>query len=328
MIYIGYLICAIIIVWLSNKASVYVDLLDKKTSLSGAFIGGVMLSAVTSLPELFTSLSSTVWLDKPGLCLGNILGSNLFNLLTIAVFILIFFKGFSKAKISKAHIKSSIIIILIYIFMMFNLQGKIPLEIATINVVSIIIIALYIIGVKSMASDEFQVDSDDEITDLTVKQISIRFTLASIGIIAVSIIITKITDIIADESHLNLGAGIAGALFLGIATSLPELSSTFSLFRLKNYNIAIGNIIGSNLFNFTILSVADVFYLKSGTNGAVNGRIFDFISNAADPKNVNLLLFGAVAMLSMLAILKIKNKALQIICPLIIIGCYVAFLVV
>ncbi len=328
MIYIGYLICAVIIVWLSNKASVYVDLLDKKTSLSGAFIGGVMLSAVTSLPELFTSLSSTVWLDKPGLCLGNILGSNLFNLLTIAVLILIFYKGFSTAKIAKSHIKSSIFIILIYAFMMFNLQGKIPLEIATVNVISIIIIALYIFGVKSMAADDFQVDSDDEITELSVKQIAIRFVLASIGIIAISIIITKVTDIIADENHLNLGAGIAGALFLGIATSLPELSSTFSLFRLKNYNIAIGNIIGSNLFNFTILSVADVFYLKSGKSGAVNGRIYDFISNFADPKNVNLLIFGAISMLSMLLLLKFKNKFLQIICPLIIIGCYVAFLVV
>ena len=137
MIYILYIICAIIIVLLSNKASVYVDLLDKKTSLSGAFIGGVMLSAVTSLPELFTSLTSTVWLDKPGLCLGNILGSNLFNLLILAVLILIFFKGFSTAKVAKSHIIVSVSIILIYLFMMLNLQNSFPLEFLTINVTSL-----------------------------------------------------------------------------------------------------------------------------------------------------------------------------------------------
>ena len=51
MIYLIYLALAIAVVLLSIKASVYVDLLDKNTKLSGAFIGGVLLSAVTSLPD-------------------------------------------------------------------------------------------------------------------------------------------------------------------------------------------------------------------------------------------------------------------------------------
>lgn len=80
MIYLLYLLVAAGVVLFSVKASEYVDLLDKKTSLSGAFIGGIMLSAVTSLPELFTSISATVLIHQPGLCLGNILGSDLFNM--------------------------------------------------------------------------------------------------------------------------------------------------------------------------------------------------------------------------------------------------------
>ena len=52
MIYLIYLALAAAVVLLSIKASIYVDLLDKNTKLSGAFIGGVLLSAVTSLPEL------------------------------------------------------------------------------------------------------------------------------------------------------------------------------------------------------------------------------------------------------------------------------------
>ena len=75
MIFVIYAIIAAAVTFLSVKAADYVDLIDKKTSLSGAFIGGILLSAVTSLPELFTSLSSTLLLDEPGLCLGNILGS-------------------------------------------------------------------------------------------------------------------------------------------------------------------------------------------------------------------------------------------------------------
>ncbi|MGL5313577.1 MAG: sodium:calcium antiporter, partial [Peptostreptococcaceae bacterium] len=80
MIYLSYAIVATIVVFLSIKAAKYVDLIDKTTSLSGAFIGGILLSAVTSLPELLTTISATAWLDSPGLSVGNILGSNLFNL--------------------------------------------------------------------------------------------------------------------------------------------------------------------------------------------------------------------------------------------------------
>ena len=54
MLYLEYIVLAALVVFLSVRLSYYVDCLDKKTSLSGAFIGGVMLAAVTSLPELFS----------------------------------------------------------------------------------------------------------------------------------------------------------------------------------------------------------------------------------------------------------------------------------
>ena len=108
MIYLIYLVLAAIVVFLSIKASVYIDQIDKNTELSGAFIGGVLLSAVTSLPELFTTISSTVWLNNPGLSLGNILGSNLFNTTIIAVMILFGLNSFKVAKISKSILQRHI----------------------------------------------------------------------------------------------------------------------------------------------------------------------------------------------------------------------------
>ena len=55
MIYALYVVLLVAVVYLSMKLGDFVDLLDKKTNISGAFIGEVMLAAVTSLPELFTS---------------------------------------------------------------------------------------------------------------------------------------------------------------------------------------------------------------------------------------------------------------------------------
>ena len=80
MIYLVYLILAIAVVGLAIRLSYYVDVMDRKTNLSGAFIGGVLLAAVTSLPELFTALTAVLALNKPQLVAGDILGSNIFNL--------------------------------------------------------------------------------------------------------------------------------------------------------------------------------------------------------------------------------------------------------
>jgi cation:H+ antiporter len=319
MIYAAYLVVAVAVVLLSIKASEYVDLLDKKTKLSGAFIGGVMLSAVTSLPELFTSLSSTVFLDKPGLCMGNILGSDLFNVTALCVVILVGMKGFSGAGIAKSHALVNLSVCMVYAVLLLNKLGVLDVQLFHVNIITLIIIVLYIWGVRSMSSDDGGAESAEEEEnykgkDLPVKTIVIRFIAVSICIVAFSILITYITDAISVK--LNLGAGLAGALFLGIATSLPELSSTIALFRIKNYNIAIGNIVGSNIFNFIIIALADLVYLKGG--------VYDY----SDPKTVDLLLLGAIAMPMMQILLKFKNKATQIICPICVVACYAAFLLI
>lgn len=316
MIYAVYIAVAAVVVLLSIKASEYVDLLDKKTKLSGAFIGGVMLSAVTSLPELFTSLSATVFLDKPGLCMGNILGSDLFNVAALCVVILVGIRGFSQARIAKSHVFVNLSVCMVYAVLILNKIDVLNVQLFHVNIITFIIIVLYIWGVKNMSGDESgeELPEEEEYKgkELAVKSIVIRFILVSIGIVASSILITYITDEISVK--LNLGAGLAGALFLGIATSLPELSSTIALFKMKNHNIAIGNIVGSNIFNFIIIALTDMIYLKGG--------VYDY----SDPKTVDLLILGAIAMPVLLILLRHKNKATQIICPICIVACYAAFL--
>ena len=93
MLYLIYIVTVVAVVWFSILASRYIDMIDRSTRLSGAFLGGVLLSAITSLPELFTSISATVLIDNPSLCIGNILGSNLFNFGMLAMVILFFLRS-------------------------------------------------------------------------------------------------------------------------------------------------------------------------------------------------------------------------------------------
>ena len=64
LLFTEYILLAIGVIIISIYLSKYVDALDKKTKLSGAFIGGIMLAAVTSLPELFTSITAVVFLNQ------------------------------------------------------------------------------------------------------------------------------------------------------------------------------------------------------------------------------------------------------------------------
>lgn len=311
MIYLLYLLVAAGVVLFSVKASDYVDLLDKKTSLSGAFIGGIMLSAVTSLPELFTSISSTVLIHQPGLCLGNILGSDLFNMAMLSFFLLVFARTFREGKLSASHRVVTVFVFVCYLVMILNWLGILRIQFLSISLSSVIIVVMYILSIRYMSAEDSE-DSDEEDTSpLTVPQIAVRFVLVSIGIVVLSIAITYITDAISIRLHL--GQGMAGALFLGIATSLPEASSTVALLRMKNVDIAFGNIVGSNIFNFIIMAVVDILY---------RGSVYDF----SDPQTVVLMLCGAAALPLMWIMMKFRNKATQIICPLGIIACYAAFL--
>ncbi|WP_409968105.1 cation transporter [Bengtsoniella intestinalis] len=309
-----YLLVATCLVLLSDKASVYVDLLDKKTTLSGAFIGGVMLSAVTSLPELFTSISSALLLDKPGLAMGNILGSNLFNLVILSILVPLFLTTFTKVNIAKSHFMVGLFTWLIFGALALNYTGILDLSLASISLTSVVIIVLYVCGIRCLSQEESSFEDGDDQNPLTVQQVLLRFVVVAVGIVTLSICITYLTDDIA--TTFNLGNGLAGALFLGIATSLPELASSIVLFRMGNYNIAIGNIIGSCIFNFMILGFTDVLYLGHG--------IYDF----SDPKTINLLFFGAIATPLFLLMTRYNKKSVCIATSVGIIACYLAFLVV
>ncbi len=315
MIYLVYLALAIAVVLLAVRLSYYVDVLDRKTNLSGAFIGGVMLAAVTSLPELFTALTAVIALDRPQLVQGDIFGSNVFNLCVIGVLILFTYQNYRRSSLSKTH-KSTIIYSLIMYALAFIGMLK-PMEISlgvlNVNLMSILILVVYGINVLFMKNDESAENENEDNCHLSVIQVVIRFILYSVSLVCVSILLTHVTDQVAEE--LNLGATAAGAIFLGIATSLPELSASINLVRMKNYNASFGNIVGSNLFNFTILCFADLVYSK--------GSIF-----ISEPQALNLLGFGALS--SLLAYLLIrfkKSKWLVILSCILILASYVLSIV-
>ena len=258
-----YFLVAAIVVFLSIKLSNFVDLLDKKTKISGAFLGGILLAAVTSLPELFTSLTATLLLSNNKLVVGNILGSDIFNITLFVIIYIFFFKKLTESKVSKAHLWSMLFIGLMYASItlaafVFNFNKILW---GWFNPVSILIVVIYVFSIIKTPKIE---EAEEKTTDskLTVKQIVFWFVICSILLIGASIGITYLTDWVVN--NFNMGATFGGALFLGVATSLPEMTATITLSRKKNFNAAYGNILGSCVFNFIILALADLLSFRAG----------------------------------------------------------------
>lgn len=295
LVFAFYFLFSAALVYFSIKCADYVDLLDKKTSMSGAFIGGVILAAVTSLPELVTSISSIYAVQNPGLIIGNVLGSNLFNLCIFGALTALSVKTFAKCKIGKAHLATIACTIVADILMVLTLlldpaYTRIPyLE---INGASLMILIIYFISLRYLSNDDTQNEEDDT-SPLTVKQIAIRFVLMALGLVGMSVMVTYFADQLQEK--LQLGASIAGAVFLGVTTSLPELTSSITLVRRRNFNAMVGNVVGSNMFNFTIFSIADF----------IAGKTYVYERSDA---SLQMICFGALSTILVASSILLQNR--------------------
>lgn len=300
-----YIIVAAAVVFFSIKLSNYVDLLDKKTNLSGAFLGGILLAAVTSLPELFTSLTATVMIRDNHYVLGNILGSDLFNMCLFFIIYIFFFSKMVKEKVNKSHILSLTITTIMYALtvvasFVFDFHGYL---LGWFNPISIAILGMYVFSILKTPKEEESEDDEEDDSKLTVPQIAVLFAVFSVLLIGASIGITYLTDWISDI--FSLGSTFGGAIFLGVATSLPEMTATIQLSKKRNFNAAYGNIIGSCVFNFFILTLADLlsFLVKDGSGNYIG--IYKL-----DQSAFLLLICGFISIAVLMISLIIKQKGL------------------
>lgn len=331
LLFILYGVLAFLVIFTTNRASNHIDSIDQKTNVGSAFLGGILLAGVTSLPELVTSLVATVALDTPGLAFGNIFGSNLFNLVIIGIMDIIFLKHFFLTKINKSHQKTNLFVIILYGIILIPLGIQVlffpgtPIFLVTtyaFSAISVIILLVYGINAK-FSQDKDEEEMQEEKVEQTIRAHIVWFVVWAILLVLISIQITFVTDTIAMK--VGLGASFAGALFLGVATSLPELTAVYTLVKLKNYNVAVGNIVGSNLFNLSILSVVD---LVTGRNIY---RLLVFGDQAVKHNVFWLLGLGLIGLITLQIAFKqkkVRTKVLYLIPSGVILSLYVIYLII
>jgi len=208
----------------------------------------------TSSPEMVVSINSTLS-GLGNIAIGNVIGSNLFNICVIlGVSALI---SPLKIKIQLLKIDIPVLIISTIGFMLLFADRQISRFEGGIFVSGIILYTvLNIILARREKSTEVKAMFEQSIADQKIKWYwSVGLVLLGIGVLVAGSELLVI-GAVAIARSLGVGETIIGLTIIAAGTSLPELASSIVATMKKEYDIAIGNIIGSNIFN--ILAIVGI----------------------------------------------------------------------
>jgi cation:H+ antiporter len=267
MIWAELILCGILISWAGSLLSKNGDVLAQKTGLGRAWIGAILIAGVTSLPELASGVSAVAWLNAPNLAAGAVLGSCLFNLALIAMIDLAYQPGRVLAKAQEVHILSGGLgVLMLGIVALGVLIGPVlnGFGVLGISLLSIAIVLLYCLGGRMIANLERERTSEvlekeaaeGDYASISVQNAYIVFILSSLAVIGLGVWLASIGDRLAATTGLS--RSFVGNLFLALTTSLPEIAASLAAIRLGAIDLAIGNVLGSNLFNIGLFSVYDL----------------------------------------------------------------------
>ena len=268
MVWIEFLICVVIIIAAANILSRYADVIAEKTGLGRAWVGAILLAGVTSLPELVSGITAVTVLNAPNLAIGGIVGSNLFNLTLIAVMDVAYQPGLILSRVQDGHILSGglgILLMGLVVCAPLLGVGLSSAGLLGVSFISLGVIAIYLSGARLLAifqrkrTAEFLEQEAEELhyDQITRRRTILVFVGAALVVVVAGVWLGTIADRVAEQT--GLGRSFVGALLLGVSTSLPEIAASLSAVRLGAIDLAIGNVLGSNLFNVTLLAAYDVF---------------------------------------------------------------------
>ncbi len=271
MVWVEFIISAGLIVLAATQLAKYGDVIAVRTGLGGMFIGVVLMAGATSLPEVLTTISA-VWQGTPNLAAGNLLGSNMFNMLLLALLDLVHQNERILRKAAVKHALSGSSAALLITMVVFFLLDEFTWQIGWVGVDSILLMLAYL-AIVYFIQDEQSGHSKPELEMvLPDKFPTLRRGLIGFGIAAGSLLV--LTPWMVDSSNriaeiTGLGTTFIGTSLVAIVTSLPELVTTIAAAKLGADDMAIGNLFGSNLFNMFAFGLTDLFYTE--------GRFFSVV---------------------------------------------------
>jgi cation:H+ antiporter len=280
MVWITFALSGIVILVAGTKLSQYGDRIAEYSGLGRLWVGVVLLAAATSLPELVTAVSA-VLIDAPNLAVGDLLGAGLGNMLTLALVDLAHRQKrvWQQTALDQTLIASlavittglaGLLIIVRHSFSAFS-----------IGIGTIAIAIIYLFGMRLVFRQESMRRRAEQLErvvqkeeaawnrpDSSLRRAGLGFAGATLGILIAAPLLANSAMQIAEITGIS--STFIGTSLVAIVTSLPEMVTTFAAVRLGAFDLAVGNLFGSNAFNMAILFIADVAYSRGSLLAAVD----------------------------------------------------------
>ena len=269
MVWLKFVLCLVIILFAGTKAVRYGDAIAEKTGLGRIWIGLLLLAALTSMPELVTGVSAAALVGSSDLAVGTLFGSCAINLAILALLDILHRRTPLLNEASSAHMLSAgwgILLIAIAAGGIFAGQRFSGLSLGWMGLPSIIIFIVYLVALWQIFRFERSHQpsspqaSSAQYEGISARTVYLRFTLAAMAVIGAGIWLSFIGDEIALVTGWS--ASFVGSLFLAISSSAPELVVSIAALRLGAPDMAIADILGSNMFNIAIVAPVDLAYRR------------------------------------------------------------------
>lgn len=274
----NYILLIIGFILLIKGADIFVDSssnIAKQLKIPSLIIGLTIVAFGTSAPEAAVSITASLK-GQNGMAVGNIIGSNIFNILMV-----VGISGFIKTlSVDKAIISKELPFLLLTSMLLFVLTNDISLQNTSTIILSrgdgIVLLMFFIIFMYSLvsislksSSSEFSITSDDTINlreNISAKnQINIKTMIKETGlsILGIALIIIGSQIVVDSSSTIASNFGVSdqliGLTIVSIGTSLPEFVTSIIASIKGESSIALGNVIGSNVFNILFVLGASAF---------------------------------------------------------------------
>ena len=231
--------------------------LSLRLGINPLTIGLTVVAFGTSMPELFTSIKAA--LNQSGaISLGNVIGSNIFNIAVIVGVAAIIYPVTIQAKLIRQDVPIMIVACLLFVFLFRDLTISRPEGLLlTAGILGFTLFNFYFS--KHIGSGDDKIVIGESIPNPN-KYILIDLALITGGLG----LLTFGSSVLINNSVLlarilGINEAIIGLTIIAAGTSLPELATSVVAAYKKEPEIAIGNIVGSNVFNvFCVLGISSL----------------------------------------------------------------------
>jgi cation:H+ antiporter len=260
-----------------TKLSRYGDAIAAKTRLSGSWVGLMLIATVTSLPELAAGASAVTVARVPDVAVGNVLGACVINLAILVVLDFLHRGESVYSRASQGHILSAgFVIVLLGVAGLSLLVADRTGELASLGHVGItspLLVILYALAIRTVwGYERAQIreavpELAGRYAHLTLRSVWVRYTAAALLVVTAGMWLPFAAARLA--AAMGWGTTFVGTLFVAATTTLPELAVTIAALRIGALDMAIANLLGSNLFNLAILAFDDALFVDGPILAAV-----------------------------------------------------------